>query len=157
MIIEDQSNLRSTEIIRSFGRVNNSMRKTFQRTALDNELSLPQLVLLMTIAPKGEITQKQLGKETQFPKSTLSQAVDGLVQTELITRHPVEENRREMKLTLSNKGKALYEKTRKQEGSAHQVFESAIKSLTENQCDELLISLRQIAMFLENELIEKGE
>lgn len=157
MDLDEQSSLHSTEILRTFGRVNNSMRKINQRIATENDLSLPQFVVLMRLGFKEEMTQKQLGKEMQFPKSTLSQAVDGLVQAQLITRHPVEENRREMQLTMSDIGKLLYQKLRRQEGSLYQLFEAAIQSLSENQSEELLASLRHIAMYLEKESLQQGE
>jgi len=127
-----------------------------QRTALENDLTIPQYALLITLAPFEEMTQKQLGKATFFPKSTLSQAVDGLVQAELIHRNPVEDNRREMLLTLSAKGQLLYNKIQSQESSILQAFESATESLSEKQYDDLLTSQRQIITLLE-EAIERGE
>ena len=73
-------------------------------------LSIPQYSVLMTIAPRKGMTQKQIGEVLQIPKSTLSQAVDGLVQTGWIHRQSVEDNRREMQLSLSEKGKTLLKK-----------------------------------------------
>jgi DNA-binding MarR family transcriptional regulator len=154
---ENKSIERSSELFRSFWRVNHSMRQFIHKTAMANDLSIPQYALLMTLAPKREMTQKQLGNKTHFPKSTLSQAVDGLVQLELITRHPVEENRREMQLTLSEKGKLLYETMRLQEGSIYLALESAIDTLTEKQYDEVLSVQLQIAIVLEKEAKEQGE
>ncbi|MGE8203580.1 MarR family winged helix-turn-helix transcriptional regulator [Heyndrickxia sp. NPDC080065] len=133
------------------------MRKIFQKVASANNLSIPQFAVLMTIAPHKEMTQKQLGLVTHFPKSTLSQAVDGLVQAEMINRHPVEENRREMQLTLSEKGKKLHQIIQQQEGGFHHIFTSAVNKLSENQRNELLASLKHIAMFLEKEALEQGE
>ncbi|MGF9976937.1 MarR family winged helix-turn-helix transcriptional regulator [Viridibacillus arvi] len=127
-----------------------------QRTALENELTIPQYALLITLAPFEEMTQKQLGKATFFPKSTLSQAVEGLVQAELIQRNPVEDNRREMLLTLSDKGQLLYNKIQSQESSVIKAFELATDSLSEKQYDDLLTSQRQIITLLE-EAIERGE
>lgn len=149
--------IRTVEVLRSFERVNHNMRKIFQKTALDNNLSIQQFALLMKIAPHKEMTQKDLGKETHIPKSTLSQAVDGLVLAGLLIRHPVEDNRREMQLILSDKGKELIETIWMQKGSIHQAFESALHNFTEKQCEELLASLSHIAMFLEKETMKQGE
>jgi DNA-binding MarR family transcriptional regulator len=124
-------------------------------TALENDLSIPQYSVLMTIAPQKEMTQKQIGEVLQIPKSTLSQAVDGLVQTEWIHRKPVKDNRREMQLILSEKGVALFKKISSQKGSIHQTIDSAIGSLDEKQFEELQATLLHIADFLEKEMTTK--
>ncbi|MFO1445224.1 MarR family transcriptional regulator [Bacillus sp. Bva_UNVM-123] len=154
---ENQSLARSSELFRSIWRIQQSIRSFAQKTAIDNNLSIPQYALLMMLAPKREITQKKLGNIMKFPKSTLSQAVDGLVQANLIKRHPVEDNRREMQLILTDNGKQLYEKLKWQEGSIHQVLELAIASLNENQFEEAVSTLLQIAVFLEKESEKLGE
>ncbi|OMC84497.1 MarR family transcriptional regulator [Viridibacillus sp. FSL H7-0596] len=156
MSLEKDVGIRSEKLLHSFWHVNHCIRRIVQRTALENDLTIPQYALLITLAPFEEMTQKQLGKATFFPKSTLSQAVDGLVQAELIHRNPVEDNRREMLLTLSTKGQLLYNKIQSQESSILQAFESATESLSEKQYDDLLTSQRQIIILLE-EAIERGE
>ncbi len=157
MNIEKNSIERSSELFRSFWLVNHSMRQIIHKTATANDLSIPQYALLMTIAPYEEMTQKKLGNHTLFPKSTLSQAVDGLVQAELIYRHPVKDNRREMNLILSEKGKKLYETMSRQKGSIHQALELAIQTLTEEQYNGLLSTQQQIVMALDNEVNVQGE
>ncbi|MBL5768478.1 MarR family transcriptional regulator [Bacillus sporothermodurans] len=147
----------SLEILRAFDHVQQNARKIFQKTASDHNLSIPQLVLLTKLAPQIEMTQKELGKETQLPKSTLSQAVDGLVLAGLIHRHPVEDNRREMQLILSEKGKEFFDTIWFQKGSIHHAFECALRTFTEKQSEDFLAALRQIALFLEKEITEQGE
>lgn len=156
MSLEKDASIRSEKLLHSFWHVNHCIRRIVQRTALENELTIPQYALLITLAPFEEMTQKQLGKATFFPKSTLSQAVEGLVQAELIQRNPVEDNRREMLLTLSDKGQLLYNKIQSQESSVIKAFELATDSLSEKQYDDLLTSQRQIITLLE-EAIERGE
>lgn len=148
MCYDQQSSSRSSELFRTMWRINQSMRYFVQKAALENDLSVPQYAVLMMVAPKKEITQKQLGHLMKFPKSTLSQAVDGLVQAGLMMRHPVEDNRREMQLILSEKGKLLYETMREQHGSVHLTLETAIDKLDENQFEEAIGTLNQIATFL---------
>ncbi|KAB2334791.1 MarR family transcriptional regulator [Cytobacillus depressus] len=157
MHCENQPNMRSGELFRAIWRVNLSMRKIVQRTAVTNDLTVPQYAVLMTLAPYREMTQKELGQMMQFPKSTLSQAVDGLVQAGFMERHPVKENRREMQLILSNEGKTQIQTMKEQEGGINRVFESAIDTLQAKQYAELLASLDQIAKFLEEKSPEQGE
>ncbi|MGE7932530.1 MarR family winged helix-turn-helix transcriptional regulator [Viridibacillus arvi] len=156
MSLEKDADIRSEKLLHSFWHVNHCIRRIVQKTALENELTIPQYALLITLAPFEEMTQKQLGKATFFPKSTLSQAVEGLVQAELIQRNPVEDNRREMLLTISDKGQLLYNKIQSQESSVLKAFELATDSLSEKQYDDLLTSQRQIITLLE-EAIERGE
>lgn len=94
---------------------------------------------------------------TRFPKSTLSQAVEGLVQAGFLDRRPVEENRREMQLTLTDKGKAMYENIRRRKDYANNVFEAAVRTLSEKEQKELLDYLGRIESYLEKALREQGE
>ena len=146
---ENQHNMRSGDLVRAIWRVNLSMRKIVQRTAAANDLTAPQYAVLMTLSPYSELTQKELGQMMPFPKSTLSQAVDGLVQAGLMDRYPVKENRREMQLILSHEGKTLIQTIREQEGSINRIFESVMDTLQARQYEELVHSLDQIADFLE--------
>ena len=52
---------RSTKFLHTFWRVNRNMMRFIHKAALENELSIPQYSILMTIAPRKEMTQKQLG------------------------------------------------------------------------------------------------
>jgi len=93
----------------------------------------------------------------RLPKSTLSQAVDGLVQAGYLDRRPVENNRREMQLTLTEKGKAMYENVRQHNDYANNVFEEAVKTLSEKQQKALLDYLSKIESHLEKAFLEQGE
>ncbi|WP_176215197.1 MarR family winged helix-turn-helix transcriptional regulator [Cytobacillus gottheilii] len=152
--MEDQSSQRVTDILKSVERVNRGLRKLFQKTAADLDLTAPQLMLLSIIASKKEVTQKQLGIEIQIPKSTLSQTIDALVQRELLERYPVEGNRREMQLVLSKQGKTLIDSIHEQKGSYYTVLKEAVDGLSEQKANLLLSSLSQIALFLEEEMKE---
>ncbi|WP_144510350.1 MarR family winged helix-turn-helix transcriptional regulator [Bacillus sp. FJAT-22090] len=144
---------KSSDFLHSFWRVNRNLMRFVHNTAQENDLSIPQYSVLMIIAPRKEMTQKQLGEILQIPKSTLSQAVDGLVQTEWIHRQPVQDNRREMQLILSEKGETLFEKISIQKGSIHQAIESVISTIDSNQFEELQNTLHHIANLLESDSI----
>lgn len=146
---------RSSKFLHTFRRVNRNMMHFIHKTALENGLSIPQYSVLMTIAPRKEMTQKQLGEVLQIPKSTLSTAVDGLVQTEWLHRQPVPDNRREMQLILSEKGNNLFENISQQKGSIHRTIESVMNTLTEKQFEEFQATLLHIADFLEHETNSK--
>ena len=154
---EEQSGGQPREIWRMFWRVATHLRKIAHKTAVANQISMPQFFILMVIGPLESTTQKQLGQSMRLPKSTLSQAVDGLVQAGFLDRRPVENNRREMQLTLTEKGKAMYENVRQHNDYANNVFEEAVKTLSEKQQKALLDYLSKIESYLEKALLEQGE
>ncbi|WP_252189302.1 MarR family winged helix-turn-helix transcriptional regulator [Rossellomorea vietnamensis] len=141
------------QLLRSFSRVNKTMIRFVQKTAADNGLSVPQYTILVTIAPERELTQKTIGERTFLPKSTLSQAVDGLVQAGFLHRQQVEDNRREMLLSLSHQGEKMLKGIHKQEGSIHQLTAGAVETLSEEEFAGLLQAHERIADFFD----EKGE
>lgn len=149
--------MRSVQLLRSFWNVQKNLVRFVQKTAVENDLTVPQYTLLVAIAPNKEVTQKSLGEKTFLPKSTLSQAVDGLVQAGLLNRQPVEGNRREIQLSLSEQGESLLKKIHLQAGGIHQIFGSAIESLTDQQYKDLLEAHLQISTYLEEQATEQGE
>lgn len=144
------------KLLRSFARVNKTMTKFVQQTAIANGLSVPQYTVLLTVASEKKITQKTVGERTFLPKSTLSQAVEVLVQEGLLKRQQVEDNRREMQLILSDKGLTLLKAIHQQEGGVHQLSENAVGLLTDQQFEELLETHRTIASYFETQN-EQGE
>ncbi len=61
---------RSTAMMQSFWNVQRHLVRAAHQTAQENGLSLPQFHSLMTIAPRGPISQKELAAHTHLPKST---------------------------------------------------------------------------------------
>ncbi|MDX8342554.1 MarR family winged helix-turn-helix transcriptional regulator [Rossellomorea sp. YZS02] len=143
------------QLLRSFSRVNKTMMRFVQKTAADNDLSVPQYTILVTIAPVKEMTQKEVGEKTFLPKSTLSQAVEGLVQAGYLERQQVEDNRREMLLSLSHEGETMLKGIHKQEGSIHQLTAGAVGTLSEEEFAGLLRAHEQIADFFDEKAKEE--
>lgn len=146
---------RSIRLMRSFRNVQKNLFCLEQQTAARNGLSMPQYAILMTLGKCKEMTQKKVGEVTFLPKSTLSQAVDGLVREGLLERRQVEDNRREMQLSLTAKGMALVEAIHQQEGGSHQRFQAAVESLTDEQYENLLEIHQHISMHLEMRELEE--
>ena len=153
---ETQEFMRSIELLRSFSRMQKNLMRFVQRAALANGLSVPQYSILLSIGPEKEMTQKALREKTYLPKSTLSQAVDGLVQEGYIERQPVEGNRREMLLSLSMHGKDFLKAIHRQKDGLHEVFQTAAETLSEEQYEELLNMQHQIVTCLEEQADKLG-
>lgn len=136
------------QLLRSFAHVQKNMVRFIQKSAIEKGLSVPQYSVLMTIISCREMTQKSIGEKTFLPKSTLSQAVDGLVKEGHLDRQQVEDNRRETLLSLSEKGQALVNELHLQEDGLHQVFKAASEQFTDEQVKEMLQAHRKISTYL---------
>lgn len=142
------------QLMLSFAHVQKNMVRFIQKSAVEKGLSIPQYSILMTIISCKEMTQKNIGEKTFLPKSTLSQAVDGLVKEGYLDRRQVEDNRRETLLALSPKGQALVEELYLQEDGLHQVFKAASEQFTDEQVEELLQAHRKISSYLKEVELE---
>lgn len=138
----------SMQLMLSFAHVQKNMVRFIQKSAMEKGLSIPQYSILMTIISCKEMTQKNIGEKTFLPKSTLSQAVDGLVKEGYLDRRQVEDNRRETLLALSPTGQALVDELHLQEDGLHQVFKAASEQFTNDQVAELLDAHRKISAYL---------
>lgn len=138
----------SMQLMLSFAHVQKNMVRFIQKSAMEKGLSVPQYSILMTIISCKEMTQKNIGEKTFLPKSTLSQAVDGLVKEGYLDRRQVEDNRRETLLALSPTGQALVDELHLQEDGLHQVFKAASEQFTNDQVAELLDAHRKISAYL---------
>ncbi|TWT05476.1 MarR family transcriptional regulator [Planococcus sp. CPCC 101016] len=138
----------SMQLMLSFAQVQKNMVRFIQKSASEKGLSIPQYSILMTILNCHEMTQKTVGEKSFLPKSTLSQAVDGLVKEGYLDRQQVEDNRRETLLSLSEKGKALVEELHLQEDGLHQVFKAASEQFTNEQVEVLLQAHQKISTYL---------
>lgn len=137
-------------LMQSFWQLQKSIMTQVKETAIDNDLSVPQFAILVIMQHNKQITQKKLQAQTHFPKSTLSHAIEGLVQAELLNRAHVEGNRREMNLALSDRGKALVDEMRAQEDGVHKRFKNAVDSFTEEEFADLIHMHQHIVTFFES-------
>lgn len=145
---------RPVRLMHSFWQLQKSIMKQVKQTAIDHDLSIPQFAILMMMQRNKEIAQKKLQERTYYPKSTLSYAIEGLVQAKLIQRTHVEGNRREMNLALSPEGKVFLDKMKMEENGVHMRFKNAVNSLSEEQFIELLNMHQYLTMFFDSEEIK---
>jgi len=145
---------RPVRLMHSFWQLEKSIMKQVKQTAIHHDLSIPQFAILVMMQRNKEIAQKKLQERTHYPKSTLSYAIEGLVQEKLIHRTHVEGNRREMNLSLSSEGKALLDKMKVEEKGVHMRFKNDVNSLSEEQFTELLNMHQYLTMFFDSEEIK---
>lgn len=147
--MKDENEMSSyMQLMLSFAGVQKNMVRFIQKSATEKGLSIPQYSILMTIFRCNEMTQKNVGEKTFLPKSTLSQALDGLVKEGYLHRRQAQCDRREMLLSLSETGQALVNELHLQEDGLHQVFKAASEQFTDQQIDELIQAHRKISTYL---------
>ena len=74
-----------------------------------NQVSLPQCHALLEIEEQPEISLKELADKLSLEKSTVSRTVDGLVKKGFLNRETPSENRRLIKLNLTETGSSTCE------------------------------------------------
>lgn len=143
---------RSNQLLHTSWKMNKQIRHHIKQTAEKNGLTIAQYSILMMMNRESHMSQKHVQEKTLLPKSTLSQAIDGLVKQGCLTRKQVKDNRREIDLFVSPQGKKFIQEMFIQKDSVHQLFHQAIESLSEQQFKELLNAHELIMSYL----IEQG-
>lgn len=80
---------------------------------IDNHLTVSQAYVIDFISMKGdnqEVFQKDLEKEFDLKRSSISLMLNNMEKSDLIKRVPVAEDARLKKIVLTDKSKELYEK-----------------------------------------------
>ncbi|MCY1692394.1 MarR family transcriptional regulator [Exiguobacterium sp. SL14] len=130
--------VRSTAMMQSFWNVQRHLVRARHQTAQENGLSLPQFHSLMTIAPRGPISQKALATHTHLPKSTLSQSIEGLVQSYWVIREMNPDNRREVVLSLSDQGRQFVTEIQEQEKGMQRQLEQVLATIDPDVFEQML-------------------
>lgn len=150
MIVNDLPNDRSFKLMHSFWNMQRNIMNHVQKIAAKNRLSVTQYNILMMLTHYGDIPQKILQEKAFLPKSTLSQAINGLVDYGYVTRQQIKGNRREIKLTICEDGRLFMEKINAQENSVNQLYQNAVDSLTDQQLTDVIKIQQQIAANFED-------
>lgn len=73
-------------------------------------VSIPEWRTLATLAEYGELQAKQVGERTNMDKVRVSRAVTALLERKLLLRRPCREDNRASLLSLSARGRRLYQR-----------------------------------------------
>ncbi|WP_462410603.1 MarR family winged helix-turn-helix transcriptional regulator [Neobacillus sp. Marseille-QA0830] len=98
-----------------------------------------------------ELTQQEIAERLISSKSTISVGVDKLVKMGLVEREISDEDRREVKLKLSNKGEEVSKAS-----SRNSISYKAMLTALDNIPEEDIQSLLRIQKELRNHLINSG-
>ncbi|HZG58726.1 MarR family winged helix-turn-helix transcriptional regulator [Paenibacillus sp.] len=134
MRTEDVLELRSAvqQFIRSFGLLEQT------KTPCGFSLSLSQVFALQELE-KQTLTVTELADKLRLERSTVSRLVDGLVKGGFVTRAPNELNRREVILSLTEKGERSIGKVREQ---SVEFYSTILGRMTEAEQAQVLESFK---------------
>jgi DNA-binding MarR family transcriptional regulator len=123
----------------------NLMRKISSQ----NQISVSQLLCIVSIPYKG-IQQIELAKNLSLDVSTLSRNLDKLIIKELIIKKKAQLDQRAYRVSLSNKGKQLYEDIMLNINSLYQSVYLELDDMEIEQFKEILIKLNWLFISREN-------
>ncbi len=76
----------------------------------DSDLTVPQADVIFTLGNTDGLTFKEIGEKTLITKGTLTGVIDRLERKELVRRRLCADDRRCTRVTLTDKGKAVFER-----------------------------------------------
>ncbi|MED4234883.1 MarR family transcriptional regulator [Priestia megaterium] len=125
------------EIVQSFISVNKEIIKFTQDNASSLGLTVQQMGVLNWISSNPGSTLKAVTEQLDIPKSTVSVSIDGLVNLGLVEREQSKENRREVNLKVTIKGRDISQKSIKN-ASSYKAVASALEKFSKEDIDSLL-------------------
>lgn len=121
-------------VLRRVGMLLNARSK---RIMQDVQITFPQFMVLMTLGNAGEAIMTDLVERTHMAPPTATGIVDRLVSQELVERFRSDEDRRVVKVRMTEKGRSVLERVR---NKRLELFEADVKVLTEED-RKILIEL----------------
>lgn len=137
MNYSDDKVKKAGEVVQSFVRVNKAIIKHTKQNADSLGLTLLQMGILNTVSCNQDITLKEVAAKLDLPKSTVSVNIDDLVKSGFIERNASENDRREVKLKTTDKGKESAKKSC-DNAMSYKAMISALEGIPENDVQELL-------------------
>ncbi|MFC9416733.1 MarR family winged helix-turn-helix transcriptional regulator [Bacillus mobilis] len=149
MSLKNQSFKQAREVVQSFVTINKEIIKFTHQNASSLGLTVQQMGILNTIYALPNVTLKEISERLSVPKSTVSVNVDELVNLQFIERKQSDEDRREIKLKVTNQGQEASKKSI-ENSTSYKAMELALQQLQEDDVQtllhihkDLLISLQQ--------------
>lgn len=137
------------EIVQSFMTISRVLTKLASQNAESLGLTLQQMGILNLISANPEITLKEITDKLKIPKSTVSINVDNLVNLELINRKIINENRREIHLTSTSKGKELTKRS-SQNALSYRAMILALEKIPKEDIQVLITTHKELLKHLQN-------
>lgn len=135
------------ELVQSFMAIVGALTRFSSQNADSLGLTLQQMSILNIVSSFPEITLNEITDKLNLPKSTVSVNVDNLVNLELIDRKINKEDRREIHLTSTLKGKELSIKS-SQNALSYRAMILALEKIPEEDVQILIRTHKELLNYL---------
>jgi DNA-binding MarR family transcriptional regulator len=137
----------ASEVVQSFMMISKTLAKHTQKNAESLGLTLQQLGVLNTIYSSPSISLKEITEKLSIPKSTASVSVEELVNLGLVERKASEEDRRQINLISTDKGKEISRKSIENPASYIAMI-SALEKISTEDIETLLCIHKELSKLL---------
>lgn len=117
--------------VRQFNRFYTRQIGALERTLLQSPFTLIEARVLFELANRDRPTAKQIGEELGLDAGYLSRIVQAFVENGLVARTPLPSDRRQLRLSLTKKGRAAF--ARLDKNSRHNIGTMLEKLTDENE------------------------
>lgn len=136
---------RVQEVFHSFRRVNQMFHQTLMKAAQPHGITPVQIMVLRVLSENAGISQTELSERIYLGASTTSGIVDRMEKAGLVARERLEEDRRAVRLTLTEAGAAVWRET----NETRMELLSPLLCLPEADIDALLRIHEEIILILQ--------
>jgi len=112
-----------------------------RKLAAEHQVTAPQLMCLMAVVEKGSITAADIAERIHLSPSTLVGVLDRLEAKGLVRRDRNAEDRREVAVTPTHKGRALVAKT---PFPLQYSLDSALRQLSEREQEQMAANTERL-------------
>lgn len=111
------------------------------------DLAMYHLMILQTLVQRSDQTVNDVGEELAISRSQMTFATDRLVDLGLITRQPVDEDRRKIRLNLTLRGRWVVEELTK---NIQKEITRSLNDLSDQDLDQLESGLGMLDRLAKN-------
>jgi DNA-binding MarR family transcriptional regulator len=136
------------EVIRNIQRV---LRCKFEKIAKEYGYTAPQLSVIFHLYHMPSITLNELSDHMMLTKSTVSGIVDRLTKQGVVVREIPKDNRRTVKLSISEEFKKNNDICNMKKTYISDLISNAVKSLDKSEVEKIIYGLKQFSLLLDSD------
>lgn len=109
-------------------------------------LTVPQLIVIRAIGSRGVLTASELSREVSLSQATVTNILNRLEERKLLTRERSEEDRRRVKLKLTEAGNAVF---REAPQPLQNTFSARFDALPQWEQHQIVAALTRVAEMMD--------
>lgn len=138
------------EIIEIFKNIRKSLSSKYERVAKGYGFTAPQLGVIFHLYMMPSITLNELSDHMGLTKSTVSGIVDRLTKQGVVIREIPEDNRRIVKLSISEEFKKNNDIQSMKKKFIGECISDSIRDMDPKEVEKMIYGLRQFSIILNN-------